>query len=185
MTAEPVVDMRGVVKNYSALRPLRIAALSIAPGDRVAISGIDAGGAEVLLNLVTGASLPDEGDVLVFGRRTADVADGDEWLASLDRFGIVSERAVMLEGALLAQNLALPLTLDIDPIPPDTLSEVRALAAACDIGEEWLDRRAGDVTPPVRARRCAQSTPAADGAPDCGARRQRARVIWRSGRSGV
>ena len=59
MTVEPVVSMRGVVKNYNALRPLRIAELSVAPGARIAVSGIDALGAEVMLNLVTGASLPD------------------------------------------------------------------------------------------------------------------------------
>ncbi len=89
----------------------------MARGERVALAGIDAGGAEVMLNLVTGASLPDEGEVRVFGRRTADVSDGDEWLASLDCFGIVSERAVLLEGATLTQNLALPFTLEIDPVP--------------------------------------------------------------------
>ena len=107
MTSHAAVEMRGVVKNYNALRPLRIAELSVAAGARLALAGIDAGGAEVMLNLVTGASLPDEGEVRVFGRRTSDVSDGDDWLASLDSFGIVSERAVLLEGATLTQNLAL------------------------------------------------------------------------------
>jgi ABC-type transporter Mla maintaining outer membrane lipid asymmetry ATPase subunit MlaF len=150
MTADPIVEMSRVVKNYNALRPLRIAELAIARGRRVAIAGIDAGGAEVVLNLVTGASLPDEGDVRVFGRSTAAVSDGDEWLASLDRFGIVSERAVLLEGATLMQNLALPFALDIDPVPPDTVARVEALADECEIGHDDLSHRAGDV-PPARA----------------------------------
>jgi ABC-type transporter Mla maintaining outer membrane lipid asymmetry ATPase subunit MlaF len=128
VTAEPVVEMRGIVKSYNALRPLRIAELSIAAAARVAVSGIDAPGAEVMLNLVTGASLPDEGEVRVFGRSTAAVSDGDEWLASLDRFGIVSERAVLLEAATLTQNLALPFAL------------------------EFLLQRAGDVPAAVRTR---------------------------------
>jgi len=152
MTTGPVIEMTRVLKNYSALRPLRIAALAIAPGERVAIGGIDAPGAEVLLNLVTGASLPDEGEVRVLGRRTADIADGDDWIASLDSFGIVSERAVLLEGATLAQNIALPLTLEIDPLAAGTLEQVKALADECDIAAEWLERRAGDVPPEVRAR---------------------------------
>lgn len=151
MTA-PTIEIARVVKNYSALRPLRIAALSIAAAERVAIAGIDVGGAEVLLNLVTGASLPEEGEVRVFGRRTSDIANGDEWIASLDRFGIVSERAVLLEGATLAQNLALPLTLEIDPLAADTVERVEALAAECDIAATWLEHRAGDVPAHVRAR---------------------------------
>ncbi len=152
MNGESILEVRGVIKSYNALRPLRIADLTLAAGTRVAIAGIDAGGAEVLLNLVTGASLPDQGEVRVFGRSTAALSDGDEWLASLDRFGIVSERAVLLEGASLAQNLALPFALDIDPIPPETLARVEVLADECEIPRAQLSARAGDVTPAVRSR---------------------------------
>jgi len=152
MTRELVVEMRGVVKRYNALRPLRIAELSIARGARLALAGIDAPGAEVMLNLVTGASLPDEGEVRVFGRLTSDVTDGDEWLTSLDRFGIVSERAVLLEGATLTQNLALPFALEIDPVPAATVARVEALADECGIPREHLSSRAGDVAAAVRVR---------------------------------
>lgn len=152
MTAEPIIEMRAVVKNYNALRPLRIAELSVAAASRVAISGIDAPGGEVMLNLVTGASLPDEGEVKVFGRSTAAVSDGEEWLASLDRFGIVSDRAVLLEGATLTQNLALPFALEIDPVPPATIARVESLADECGIAREFLSQRAGDVPPAVRTR---------------------------------
>jgi ABC-type lipoprotein export system ATPase subunit len=148
----PVVDMSGVVKNYSGLRPLRIESLSVAESERVAIAGIDAAGAEVLVNLLTGASLPDAGDVRVFGRSTAAVADGEEWLASLDAFGIVTARAVVLEAATVAQNLALPFTLEIDPLAGDTLAHVRRLADECDIVPQWLEQRAADVPAEVRAR---------------------------------
>lgn len=152
MTGAPALEMRGIVKSYNALRPLRIAELSIAPGARVALAGIDAAGAEVMLNLVTGASLPDQGEVRVFGRPTSAVTDGDEWLASLDRFGIVSERAVLLEGATLTQNLALPFALEIDPVPPETVARVEALADECGIAREQLSSRAGDIPAAVRTR---------------------------------
>ena len=76
MTAEPVLSIRGVRKQYNALRPLRINQLDVAPGERVALSGLDAGAAEVFVNLVTGASVPDEGDVRVQGQSTAAIADG-------------------------------------------------------------------------------------------------------------
>ena len=152
MTPAPALEFAGVTKSYAALRPLRIASLVVATEERVAVSGIDEPGAELLVNLVTGASLPDEGDVRVFGRRTADIPDGDEWLSSLDRFGIVSERGVLLEGSTVMQNLALPFTLEIDPIPESTLRQVTTLAVECGIAAEWLDRQTGQAPPAVRAR---------------------------------
>jgi branched-chain amino acid transport system ATP-binding protein len=152
MTAASVLEIIGVRKNYSGLRPLRIRSLVVGAGERVAIAGLDAPGAELLVNLVTGAALPDEGDVRVFGSRTADVTNGEEWLESLDRFGIVSDRAVLLEGSTLAQNLALPFTLEIDPVPPGTRSRVATLAGECGIAAEWLEHAAGELPAEMRAR---------------------------------
>lgn len=152
LRTDPVLHIVGVEKNYHSLRPLRVQDLTIAPGERVALSGIDAGAGEVLVNLVTGASLPDRGDVRVLGHRTGDITAGEEWLASLDRFGIMSPRAVLLEASTVEQNLAMPFTLEIDPVPPDMAATVATLARECGIGEEWLHRVTGEVPPDVRAR---------------------------------
>jgi ABC-type lipoprotein export system ATPase subunit len=152
---EPVpvlLEITDVIKNYQALRPLRIRKLVVHAGERVALNGFDAGAAELLMNLVTGASLPDAGDVRVLGRSTAAIKSGDEWLASLDRFGIVSERAVMLEGSTLEQNLAMPFTLEIDPVPADVRARVEALATECGIDREWLPQVAAEAPQEVRAR---------------------------------
>jgi ABC-type branched-subunit amino acid transport system ATPase component len=151
-TSPPVLEMTAVRKNYGGLRPLRIQALTLAPAERVAIAGIDAAGAELMVNLVTGASLPDEGEIRVFGVRTSDVANGDEWLSSLDRYGIVTDRAVMLEGSTLVQNLALPFTLEIDPVSSETRNRVSRLAEECDIEPAWLDQPAVTLPAPVRVR---------------------------------
>lgn len=148
----PVVSVAGVQKSYSALRPLRIQSLDIGPGERVALGGLDAPAAELLVNLITGATLPDAGSVHVFGRSTADISNGDDWLASLDRFGIVSQRAVILEGSTLQQNLALPFTLQIDPVPRSVVEQVSALAAECGIDAAELQRQAGELPVSVRVR---------------------------------
>jgi len=140
MTSEPILRLRGVRKQYNALRPLRVNDLTVAAGERVALSGLDAGAAEVLVNLVTGASVPDEGEVQVQGRSTSSIANGDEWLAWLDRFGIVSRRAVLLDAATLLQNLAMPLTLQIDPVPEAVADTARGLAREAGIEDDWLAR---------------------------------------------
>jgi ABC-type transporter Mla maintaining outer membrane lipid asymmetry ATPase subunit MlaF len=148
----PSVELIGVVKHYRALRPLRIADLSVEEGERVAIAGLDRDAAELFVNLVNGAVLPDEGSVSVFGRSTADIGDDRDWLTSLDRFGVVTERAVLLEGSTLAQNLALPLTLAIDPMPPEVRSRVEALASDVGLPAERLDLPIGDAPVPLRLR---------------------------------
>jgi len=140
MTDAPVLRITKVRKQYNALRPLRLNELVVAAGERVALSGLDAGAAEVLVNLVTGASVPDEGDVQVLGHSTASIANGDEWLASLDRYGIVSPRAVLLDAATVLQNLAMPLTLQIDPLPDDAAAAATALAREAGIDDEYLNR---------------------------------------------
>ncbi len=148
----PVIHISGISKNYSGLRPLRIQELLVEKGERVAISGFDAAAAELLVNLITGASLPDQGTIHTFGRATSEITDGDTWIASLDRFGIVSPRAVMLEGSTLQSNLALPFTLDIDPVSPSVLPKVVALARECGIAREDLLKRVGELPAHVRVR---------------------------------
>ena len=152
MTANaPVLEILGLSKHYSALRPLRIRELSVNAGERVSIGGLDAGAGELLVNLVTGASVPDQGDVRVFGQRTSDIANGDAWLDLLERFGIVSPRGVLLEGSTLLQNLAMPFTLAIDPVPDDVAARVQAVARECGLDpDRWLPVRAGDLPAEVR-----------------------------------
>jgi len=174
-----VLEMRDVTRRYGALRPLRIASLSVAAGEHVSLGGLDAAAAEVFINLVTGASLPDAGVVRVFGEETREIPDGDAWLTRLERFGIVSARAVLLDGSTLLQNLALPFTLELDPIPAPVADRARALAARCGIAPELLEHRAGDLAADARVRaRLARALaldpalvliedPTADVEPDC------------------
>ena len=119
-------------KDYRGLRPLRIAELRVAAGEHVAILGFDQASAEVFVNLATGATLPDAGEVSIFGRATKAIHDAADWLATVDRFGIVSERAVLLDALTVIQNLAMPFTLEIEP-PPDEV-RVRAEGLAHEVG---------------------------------------------------
>jgi predicted ABC-type transport system involved in lysophospholipase L1 biosynthesis ATPase subunit len=122
-------------KDYHGLRPLRIAELRVGEGDHVAILGFDQPSAEVFVNLATGATLPDAGDVRVFGRPTQSISDSSDWLATVDRFGIVSERAVLLDALTVIQNLAMPFTLEIEPPPDDVRARAEALAREVGLPE--------------------------------------------------
>jgi ABC-type lipoprotein export system ATPase subunit len=146
-TGPALVELVGVVKHHQGLRPLRIADLRVGGGATVSIDGLDAQGAEVLVHLVTAALRPDEGEVRLFGRSTDDIPDYDAWLAMLDGLGLVTERAVLLEQCSVAQNLALPLTIEIDPICAEMRPRVNALATEVGIAATALDTRVDAADP--------------------------------------
>ena len=149
----PALELAGVSKSYGGLRPLRIQQLTVAAGEHVALIGLDQPMAEVFINLVTGASLPERGDVNVFGQPTAAIADSAEWLAVVDRFGIVTERAVLLEALTLLQNLAVPLTLDIEPLPDEVARRTAELARELDIPPSAVGAAGRDDSMPRRVTR--------------------------------
>lgn len=139
-------------KEHGGLRPLRLRSLELSPGSRLAIVGLDAASSEVLVNLLTGATLADQGTVELFGRATSSITMADDWLATLDRFGVISVRAVLLDPFTVAQNLAMAFTLSIDPIPADAVTRVEALAVEAGLSAADLALPFASAPPGVRAR---------------------------------
>jgi ABC-type polar amino acid transport system ATPase subunit len=140
-----VLEFAAVSKAYGGLRPLRVAELRVAAGEQVAILGFDQPSAEVFVNLATGATLPEAGEVRIFGRATSAIDDSTDWLATVDRFGIVSERAVLLEALTVIQNLAMPFTLEIEPPPDQVRVRAEALAREVGIAPAAWDRPVGEL----------------------------------------
>jgi ABC-type transporter Mla maintaining outer membrane lipid asymmetry ATPase subunit MlaF len=140
-TGEPVVvQLRNVVKHFQSLRPLRVRQLDIRRDHGLSLLGFDEPMAEVFVSLLTAASLPDEGDIHVFGEPTSAVSSHSTWIPILDRFGLVSRRSVLLDQLTAEQNLAMPLTLTVMSMPDDIRREVRALAEEVGLLAAHLDR---------------------------------------------
>lgn len=139
---EIVVALRDVIKDYKSLRPLRVEHFELRQGEPVALLGFDQTAAEILVNLITGATLPDSGDVDVFGVSTRLIADPDAWLVEMDRFGILSQRVVLLDAFTVEQNLALPFSLEINELPDDVRGKVRALAEEVGVSQHLLQSTA-------------------------------------------
>ena len=150
--SEPLLEMAGVEKDYHTLRPLRIRDLTVRPGDVFSISGIDMLGAETFVHLVTGATLPDAGDVSLFGRNTRSITDADAWLKSLDGVGMITARGILIEAFSVLQNIALSLTLDVDPIDPRVIPQAGALARDVGIAANLFDLALGAVAPDIKMR---------------------------------
>jgi ABC-type lipoprotein export system ATPase subunit len=147
-----LLEITGLTKDYQALRPLRIAQMTVHPGDVIAIGGIDGPGAQTFVHLVTGATLPDEGNVILFGRNTRDIVDGDAWLKSLDGIGMITVRGILIGMFSVLQNIAMSYTLDVDPIDPRVVPQAGALARAVGIDEAQFDLPAAQVPLDVQMR---------------------------------
>jgi ABC-type lipoprotein export system ATPase subunit len=147
-----LLEISRLSKDYQGLRPLRIAQLTVVPGDVIVIGGIDSPGAETFVNLVTGATLPDEGDVILFGRNTRDIVDSDAWLKSLDGIGMITVRGILIGMFSVLQNIAMSFTLDVDPIDPRVVPQAGALARAVGIDQAQFDLPAGQLPLDVQMR---------------------------------
>lgn len=150
MTA--ALEISGVVKDYNGLRPLRIEQLTAQPGEQIALVGLDAPSAEMLVNLITGTTLPDRGEIRVFGERTSDIQDSGAWMTFVDRLGIVSERAVLLDALSVVQNLAIPFSLDVEPLTPDLRARAATLAQEVGLAPSALDGAVGGLEQTARVR---------------------------------
>jgi ABC-type lipoprotein export system ATPase subunit len=137
-STDVVIALRRVRKDYRGLRPLRVEQLELRQGESVALMGFDRASAEVLVNLITGTTLPDSGDVDVFGTPTGATTDPDAWLVAMDQFGVLSERVVLLESFSVEQNLALPFSLELDEISQTVQTSVRQLADEVGIAPDQL-----------------------------------------------
>src|SRR5262245_5142540 len=147
-----VVDVRGIQKNYQGLRPMRVTRLELRAGESIALLGFDQAAAEVLVNLITGATLPDSGEVRTFGRPTSLIQDPDAWLKSLDDFGILSERAVVVDNMTVEDNLTMPVTMALHDVPEAVRARIRALANEVGLAADRLSQAAAVLTPSERLR---------------------------------
>lgn len=158
-----LLQIRDLVKDYQALRPLRLNRLDVPPGHVVSLKGLDAAAAEMFVHLVSGAALPDTGSIVLFGTNTRDVDDAEAWLRSLDGLGLVSHRSVLVEMLTVLQNVAMPLTLELEPIREDLRPAAEALAREAGISEavwnEPLERVDAVVNLRIRLARAAAPNP--------------------------
>jgi predicted ABC-type transport system involved in lysophospholipase L1 biosynthesis ATPase subunit len=152
VNAEIVLEIRDLTKDYRGLRPLRVRRLELRRGQSIAIVGLDQVAAEALVNVLTGAMTPDAGEVRMFGQSTMSITDGDAWLSSLDNFGILSARAVLLDQFTALQNLAVPFSLELNPIPPAIMARVLQLAREVGLTTDEIQRPVAALAPPARLR---------------------------------
>ena len=99
-------------------------------------------------------SSPDEPDIEAVRQVDRTLTPG-KTLALVGESGCgksVTARAVLLDRMTVRQNVALPLTIEIDPISESMVPQADALAVEAGIDPAWLGRPAHEAPMPVRLR---------------------------------
>jgi ABC-type sugar transport system ATPase subunit len=65
----PVVEMRGINKTFAAVRALREVDLTLHHGEVLGLMGDNAAGKSTLMKVLSGAYIPDDGEILIEGNK--------------------------------------------------------------------------------------------------------------------
>ena len=107
--------VRNLSKSFGGARPrelLRRVSLDIATGEYVAIIGESGVGKTTLLNLIAGLDEPDSGSIALDGKEMAALDDAGRTRLRRSSIGFVFQAFHLLPHLTVAQNTALPLSLN-------------------------------------------------------------------------
>jgi putative ABC transport system ATP-binding protein len=120
-------------KRYGARTILDNVALTVGPGEYVAIVGESGAGKSTLLNLIAGLERPDAGTIVIGGIDMAALDDDARTRLRRTRVGFVFQAFHILPQLTLAQNVAVPLVL-AGVAPAERAARAQALLAAVGLG---------------------------------------------------
>lgn len=105
----PIISLRGVGKRFGKLVLFEGVDLDIHPGQTTVIMGRSGSGKSVLLRMMNGLMLPDEGDVLLFGTNTR-TCSRSELMVLRRRTSTLFQNYALIDSLTVAQNIAFPLS---------------------------------------------------------------------------
>ncbi|SDZ55610.1 sugar ABC transporter ATP-binding protein [Herbiconiux ginsengi] len=103
-TLTPALHLTGIEKSYGATRALRDGNLTVHPGEIHAIVGENGAGKSTLMNIVSGATAPDAGTILVNGEQVTFSGPRD---AARSGIAIVHQELALCPDVSVAENVFL------------------------------------------------------------------------------
>jgi putative ABC transport system ATP-binding protein len=110
-----MLEIRNLTRTFGGTAGRRVldgVALTVQPGEYVAIVGESGVGKSTLLNLIAGLDVPDAGEVLLEGQDLARMDENGRTLVRRSRMGFVFQAFHLLPHLSIARNVGLPLALN-------------------------------------------------------------------------
>src|ERR1700682_882579 len=105
-----VLHVTGLTKSYRSageqIAVLRGVNLTIAAGERVALSGESGSGKSTLLHLIAGLDAADGGEIRLAGTLVSDLSDAGRAELRRDRLGLVFQQFNLIPSLIVEDNLA-------------------------------------------------------------------------------
>jgi rhamnose transport system ATP-binding protein len=100
--APPILTLAGVSKQFPGVRALHSVSLTLRPGEVTALIGENGAGKSTLVKILTGIYQPDEGEIVVSGKRFICAGPRDAWAAGI---AAIQQETVMFDELSVAENI--------------------------------------------------------------------------------
>jgi len=136
--SQPLIEARHVTKVLGGIVPATLVndiSLIVMPREFIAITGPSGSGKSSLLYLLALLDLPTSGDILVGGRSTTMMDEGERCKTRLTQFGFVFQFHFLLPEFSITENVALPMRA-LGKLSPSTITaRARELLASLGLGD--------------------------------------------------
>jgi len=159
--SRPVIRLVDVVKRYGDRPVLNGVNLEIHTGLTTVVNGASGSGKSLLLKLMNGLTLPDEGDVFIFGENTRDLTNA-KLLEMRKRITMLFQSYALLDSMTVEQNVAFPLSENTSLPWRDILDRVHELLAMlglADASQKLPSQLSGGMKKRVSLARAVISNP--------------------------
>ena len=131
-----VVETKNLVKAYgrgeTTVRAVDDVTMQIEPGEFVALVGESGSGKTTLLNLLGALDTPTSGEIIIGGQSLAGQSDAQLSAYRRRNVGFIFQSYNLIPVLNVAENIALPMSLDNQEVDQDYLSELLEILGLTD-----------------------------------------------------
>lgn len=157
----PIIELRDLWKSFGGQEVIRGLNLKIKPGQTTIIAGESGSGKSVLLKMMNGLILPDQGEVLLFGQSLTKITEAER-TELRKRCTMVFQNYALIDSMTVHKNISFPLLQNTSMTLPEIdklVLELLELLELPGIGELMPSSLSGGMKKRVALARAVISNP--------------------------